>query len=638
MLESFSAQAVQIIEEAKKIAGELNSPIVGSEHLLLAMYQTPDSICRFLLQEQKITYEDLLNTLNKITIIHKVESKDMTFTDKFQELVLRSEDISDRFDSDYVFDEHLFYSILEDDASIASEMLKMLNLDLEVLMKDVEDIFNFENFESDKDIPPYPFLINLSSQSGTHPYIKRGNYIERINYILEKKQKNNPLLIGSAGVGKTAIIEGLAKLRTNDIIYQLDLGGAVAGTKYRGELEDKILKVMEYIKKCKAILFIDEIHNIVGAGSNDGSLDIANILKPYLSRTDISIIGATTLEEYYKFFDKDKALMRRFQTIFIDEPDLSQTKEILMGIKSKYEDYHKFTISETDIDTIIEACSTYLPQRTFPDKAIDVLDEVGARFNKSDKNLKELIKDVIFDLTNIYIIPLEELRKVKLNYEILKSSYLKFSLRKEKSPNILKAIVKSDFVIDPLLDDLAKVFDFKKEMYLELNLENYQDSTMISNLIGTSKGYVGYEEGGILSEHIIKYPISLVYFKNYDKAHLSIKNLIDKIMSSYTFFDNKGRKINLQNTIFIVNQENNNKKVGFITTNYTANNEINLDTLQISSQSNIYIDLLKQYEIEIENISNYDNKALEKIIYNLILEGKGKYVIGPNYNYSKQNF
>lgn len=635
MLESFSAQAVQIIEEAKKIAGELNSSIVGSEHLLLAMYQTPDSICRFLLQEQKITYDDLLNTLNRITVIHKIENKDLTFTDKFQELVLKAEDIAEQFDSDYVFDEHLFYSILEDNSSIASEMLNILKLNLEGLMKDVEDIFNFENSDNDKEVPPYPFLINLSSLGQMHPYIKRNNYIERINYILEKKQKNNPLLIGSAGVGKTAIIEGLAKIRTNDIIYQLDLGGAVAGTKYRGELEDKILKVMEYVKQSKAILFIDEIHNIVGAGSNDGSLDIANILKPYLSRTDISIIGATTLEEYYKFFDKDKALMRRFQTIFIDEPNESETKNILMGIKSKYEEYHQFKVSEKNINDIIKKCSVYLPNRTFPDKAIDVLDEVGSRFNKSSKNINKLIEEVIYDLTNVYIIPLEKLKKVKLNYNILKPYYLKFSLRQEKNIHILKAYVKNSFIIDPLLEDLFKVFNFKKEMYLEINLENYQDSTMITNLIGSSKGYVGYEEGGILSEHIIKYPISLVYFKNYDKAHISIKTLIDKICSSSTLTDNKGRKISLQNTIFLINKEQKNNQVGFINQQQIVQPELYLDTIIPFRPNNVYINLLKQYKINILNEQDFNPSQFEKIVYSLILEGSGTYKINQDLTYVK---
>ena len=210
------------------------------------------------------------------------------------------------------------YVMLKEEDSIASIVLEKLGLDIEDLMIDIEEIFNFFEGTSEKEdleITPYPFLTNLSKTKKVHPFIKRSNYIEKIIYILSKKQKNNPLLIGNAGVGKTAIIEGLSEILKNETIYQLDLGSIVSGTKYRGELEEKITKAMEYIKKHHAIVFIDEIHNIVGAGSNDGSLDIANILKPYLSRSDIKLIGSTTLDEYYRFIEKDKALTRRFQNL-----------------------------------------------------------------------------------------------------------------------------------------------------------------------------------------------------------------------------------------------------------------------------------------------------------------------------------
>ena len=563
MLESFSAQAVQIIEDAKKIAGELNSDIVGSEHLLLSMYQTPDSICRFLLQEKNITYEDLLGSLDNITVIHKVTNKTLTFTDKFQEIILKSEEFAENNDSDYVFDEHIFYSLLDDNENIATEMLKMLNCDIEKLKNDVEEIFNMYTNEDEIDESPFPFLINLSKQAMVHPFVKRSNYIERINYILDKKQKNNPLLIGSAGVGKTAIVEGLSLMRTKDTIYQLDLGGAVAGTKYRGELEEKILKVMNFIKEKQAILFIDEIHNIVGAGSNDGSLDIANILKPYLSRTDLSVIGATTLEEYYRFIEKDKALMRRFQTIFIDEPTKEETKKIILGIKETYEKFHNFTITNEEIDEIINQSSLYLPQKNFPDKAIDILDEIGARYSPS-KQITDILQDVIYDQTNINVISLDKLRECNLNYNELKPYYLRLIKKIHSFNNIGVFIVEKEFNVNPLLTDLNKVFNFKKEMYLEINLDMYQDPVMINNLIGSAKGYVGYDEGGILSEHIIKYPICLIYFKNFEKAHVSIKNALRKIMNSDVLIDNKGRKIILQNVIFLYDEELKENKIGFI--------------------------------------------------------------------------
>lgn len=619
MLESFSAQAIQIIEDAKKLAVKLVSDVVGSEHLLLAMYQTPDSICRFLLQEKNITYEMLEDTLKRITVIHKKSSNEIKFTDKFQEIVIEAEELASEVNSNYVFDEHLFYALLKDDASVGTEMLKMLNLNLKQLMEDIEDIFNFYQDSSISDAP-YPYLINLSSKAMVHPFINRSNYIERINYILNKKQKNNPLLIGSAGVGKTTIVEGLAMIRTNDIIYQLDLGGVVAGTKYRGELEEKLLKVMDYVKSQKAILFIDEIHNVVGAGSNDGSLDIANILKPYLSRTDISVIGATTLDEYYKFIDKDKALMRRFQTVFIDEPTKEETRTILLGIKDKYEEYHNTSFTSQDIDLIIDKCSLYLPQRAFPDKAIDVLDEVGSRY-KSDKTLtlpkEEVIGKVIQDITNIHVISLNELKELSLNYPMLKPYYFRFIERIKVHPNLCTAYVDKNFDIRVLLQDLSKVFNFKDEMLLEIDLDSYQDSTMLNNLLGSSKGYVGYEQGGILSEHIIKYPFNVIYFKHYQNVHHSIRVVLDKVINSSFIYDNKGRRINLQNTIFIIENTSDAKAIGFKNSIKTSRNNLILPSLKNNESTDNYEKILKKYHLDKQVLN--DNDDIEKIIYEHIV-------------------
>lgn len=635
MLESFSTQAIKIIEDAKSIASNLNSKVVGSEHLLLALYQAKDSICRFLLQEKNISYENLLDALNNITVIHKCEDKEIKFTDKFQEIILKTEELIKEVDSNYVFDEHIFYAMLEDASNVGVEILNLLGLNITELMEDIEDIFSF--FDDEIEDNTYPYLTNLSKKEIVHPFIKRDNYIERINYILDKKQKNNPLLIGTAGVGKTAIIEGLAKIRTKDIIFQLDLGATISGTKYRGELEEKILKAMEYVKEQNAILFIDEIHNVVGAGSNDGSLDIANILKPYLSRNDISIIGATTLEEYYKFIDKDKALMRRFQPLFISEPSIKETKEILSGIKLSYESFHNVNIPNNILDLIIDKTNIYVPQRSFPDKAIDVLDEIGAR-KKYDKyknlSLETLVDDVIKDTTNINVIDKDTIKKIDLNYNILKQYYLRFSSRFKEYPNIFTYMVEENFNPRYLIEDLFKIFKFKEEMYLEIDLNNYSDPTMMSNLLGSSKGYVGYDQGGILSEHILKYPISLIYFKNYEKAHNQIKIVLEKIMNNSFFIDNKGRKINLQNTMFIFDSANTNKNLGFILNNKNDTIKTNyLKSITKEENKDIYIKLLNKYNISITNIQNVSIDVLDKIVFKLLLEDSGEYYIVDSNTY-----
>ena len=294
MLESYSVQTVKLIEKAKSIAKDLNSDLVGTEHLLIAMYKTQDTICHFLLVELNIKLEDIERALEKIKVIHKRVSEKSVFTKRFQDIILNANVIAKDCQSDYVYDEHLFYSMLELKDSVGFEILEKLNIDTIQMASDIEEIFNF--FEEEKEYVqtiPYNFLRLVKQEDFTHPYIKRKDYIEQIIYILKKKQKNNPLLIGNAGVGKSALIEGLSKHLKDTYIYELDLGSIVAGTKYRGDLEDKIINAMEYIKEKNAIVFIDEIHNIVGAGSNDGSLDIANILKPYLTKSNIKIVLST---------------------------------------------------------------------------------------------------------------------------------------------------------------------------------------------------------------------------------------------------------------------------------------------------------------------------------------------------------
>ena len=587
MLESFSVQAVQIIENAKDIAKKINSEMVGSEHLLLALFKTPDSICHFLFSELNIKEEDLNNALEKMEIFHKA-NPNTVFTKKFIEIIEYAKQIAIETKSDYVYDEHLFYSLLELKDTVAYEIVNYLNIDIDEMLLDIEEIFNF--FDEDEKIKtiPFPFLQLIQKDGFSHPYIKRKDYIEQIIYILKKKQKNNPLLIGNAGVGKSAIIEGLSIALKDELIYELDLGGVVAGTKYRGELEEKLIKALEYVKDKKTILFIDEIHNIVGAGSNDGSLDIANILKPYLTKPNIRIIGATTLDEYYSFIHKDKALTRRFQNIFIEEPTIFETLNILKKIKKHYEDYHHVIYTNNIIKEIVKKCDIYIPMRSFPDKAIDVLDEVGAIANYKKENISSgHINQVIYSINGIKPININLLRKVKLHFKELLPHYEKFINRKEKTRNIAVISVNLGFKIDKLLKDITHVFGVNNECFLEIDLDSYMDNTSLSNLIGSNKGYVGYEQGGILYEHILKYPISIIYFKNFKSAHYSIQNYLIKMINKNTVIDNKGRKISLSNTIFIFeNYEHKKQNVGFenIKTNKQS---LNFDVLLSDSKPKI---------------------------------------------------
>lgn len=633
MFETFSTSALEMIDKALRIAKSLGKKLVGTEHLLLAMYQVEESICHFLLEEKDITYEKLLEVVNGLVILRKNESKEDTYSKKFQEVILYAQRLSEDLESEYVYDEHIFYVMLKEYDTVAYVVLEKLGLDIEELKRDIEEIFSFDEPKEKENIP-YPFLMNLSTSQKIHPFVLRNNYIEKIKYILSKKQKNNPLLIGNAGVGKTAIVEGLSEILKDVSIYQLDLGSIVAGTKYRGELEEKLTKAMEYIKRKKAILFIDEIHNIVGAGSNDGSLDIANILKPYLSRSDIKLIGATTLDEYYRHIDKDKALSRRFQNVFIDEPTEKETYVILKEIKASYEEYHNVKYSDQILQEIIEKSKLYLVRRSFPDKAIDVMDEIGTRKKSSNKSFSKLIDETIEDLTGIKNLTLERLKKVELNYPSLKPKYLQFIKKKEfevNTNNLAFAMVNSDFNVEYLIEDLYKLFAFKKEMYLEIDLENYIDYASINNLIGSTKGYVGYEQGGILSEHILKYPLSLVYFKNIKSAHPSINQFIKSLLKKNHFLDNKGRTIYLTNTIFLLDTDKiKNKEIGFINENKkSSKNIITLKTIERKQDINQLKDILAKNKINILNFEQLLDSLSKTQLYDFlalaILKESGNY-------------
>lgn len=633
MFETFSTSALEMIDKALRIAKSLGKKLVGTEHLLLAMYQVEESICHFLLEEKDITYEKLLEVVNGLVILRKNESKEDTYSKKFQEVILYAQRLSEDLESEYVYDEHIFYVMLKEYDTVAYVVLEKLGLDIEELKRDIEEIFSFDEAKEKENIP-YPFLINLSTSQKIHPFVLRNNYIEKIKYILSKKQKNNPLLIGNAGVGKTAIVEGLSEILKDVSIYQLDLGSIVAGTKYRGELEEKLTKAMEYIKRKKAILFIDEIHNIVGAGSNDGSLDIANILKPYLSRSDIKLIGATTLDEYYRHIDKDKALSRRFQNVFIDEPTEKETYVILKEIKASYEEYHNVKYSDQILQEIIEKSKLYLVRRSFPDKAIDVMDEIGTRKKSSNKSFSKLIDETIEDLTGIKNLTLERLKKVELNYPSLKPKYLQFIKKKEfevNTNNLAFAMVNSDFNVEYLIEDLYKLFAFKKEMYLEIDLENYIDYASINNLIGSTKGYIGYEQGGILSEHILKYPLSLVYFKNIKSAHPSIIQFVKSLLKKNHFLDNKGRTIYLTNTIFLLDTDKiKNKEIGFINENKkSSKNIITLKTIERKQDINQLKDILAKNKINILNFEQLLDSLSKTQLYDFlalaILKESGNY-------------
>lgn len=550
MLEYYSPQAVKLIELAESIAASYNTKIIGTEHLLLAMFDTEDTICHFLLSEEQVTKEEIEEEISLIGNNSYI-LENSKFTKKFNEIVSKTKETLTIFKTKYIYDEHLFYTLLTDSDNNATKILINLGLSPNELIEDILDIFNIKI----EKLEEYNFLTNLQAQKEVHPYIERANQLNKLNIILNKKQKNNPMIIGSAGVGKTALVEGYARKHPELKIYRFELGSVIAGTKYRGELEEKIVKAINFIKDNKGILFIDEIHNIVGAGSNEGTLDIANILKPYISRSDIQCIGATTLDEYYKYIEKDKALMRRFHNIYIDEAKPDEVCSMLKKIKYVYEAHHQINYPDEIIDYIVKKTDKFIPNRTFPDKAIDVMDELGSirSLGYSDKDNKKIIDEIIRDLSGVEFI--DSVNNIELNYEQIKPFYISY-LEDTSCIKPICVIYQNKLNVNMLIKDLEKISTFKRENYLELDLETYFDASSLTGLIGSNKGYVGYESGGILSEQLIKFPYSLIYIKNLDKAHISIQNFIKKIIKNNYFIDNKGRKIILTNSLFVISDNN----------------------------------------------------------------------------------
>lgn len=632
MLETFSTKAVQLIDEAKQLSKEMSEVSgtiveVTTYHLLLSMFLANDTICHFLLKEENKTLDDIVNARSKITYTEELGT---VFTKEFEAIVALASRIALKVESEYVYDEHLFYAILEHQDNLAVKVINELNLNIDLLKQDIEDIFNFYQTEiiyQPQKEEQLKYLICLSDIKHIHPYITRSTYIEQMIYILNKRQKNNPLLIGSAGVGKTALVEGLTKY-ISEKIYELDLGGMIAGTKYRGEMEEKIINAIEYVSKNNGILFIDEIHNIVGAGSNDGSLDLANLLKPYLSKGVIKIIAATTLDEYYQYMDKDKALTRRFQNIFIDEPTKEETVTILKGIKTKYEEYYHTVISDELIEYIVKQTDDNLLNKKFPDKAIDVLDETFSRYRLKQEDLKKLVLKVIENINGIKLPTKEEIQTMKLNYEELVPFYLRklYPLTNVKNLGIIK--VNHNFKINLLLNDLNQVFNFKKEMLLTIDANDYQTIESINNLTGSSKGYVGYEQGGLLYNHILKYPISLIYLKNFNQSVPSFKVFFKDLFKKDYITDAHMRMIYLKNTLFIVQDIDKQITVGFVNQQNRQNKYYDYYLKKQITMENLEIDtyLLKK-GIIIEGLKHLSEQEQLNLFYQAITKPMGKYKV-----------
>jgi len=526
---------------------------IDVDHILSAIFNLEDSYARYYLEQEGITRRDLLYSL-----CHSLEEGNQNSYE---------DEIKENFGED-------------SEGSTSAENQEKVN-------KKKEDAF-LNKFTTN--------LIEKAKDENSDPLIGRKDILDRSIQILCRRIKNNPIHVGESGVGKTAITLGLARLISEDKVpeklkgssmFSLDIGAVIAGTKYRGDFEERIKRILDLIgKQDKPIVYIDEIHNIVGAGAlNGGALDASNLLKPYLTEGKIKFIGATTFDEYKKFFEKDKALSRRFQTIDVKEPSIKEAIEILNGLKENYEEYHYVSYTDEAISDAVTLSDKYINDKYLPDKAVDIIDEAGAYARMHNENLEEKIiidrKVIEAIISSVCSIPKQTVE----SSEISSLKYLEASLKENifSQDKAIEEVVRcikmsrsglneEDKPVASMLfvgptgvgkTEIARCLS--KKLGIELirfDMSEYAEKHSASKLIGSPPGYVGYEEGGLLTDAVRKTPHCVLLLDEIEKAHEDILNVLLQVMDYATLTDNKGRKADFRNVIIIMTSNAGARNIG----------------------------------------------------------------------------
>lgn len=684
MISNFNEEAQEILTKAKLEMLELKHPYVGTEHLVLAILHTKNELTERL-SKYNLTYQKFKKEIINVIGKGSKKSEFFLYTPLLKKVIENAIMDSKDNNNGVVTINHLFAGLLDVGEGIAIRLFMSMNLDLDNIYDEfTEKIFNSPSTkESHLLIEELGTNINtLAKNNELDPVIGRDEEIKKIEEILCRRTKNNPLLLGAPGVGKTAIIEGLAllieegkvppKLQNKQII-SLDMASAVAGTKYRGEFEERMKKIITEVENNPhIILFIDEIHTLIGAGGAEGAIDASNILKPALARGKIRCIGATTTDEYKKHFEKDKALERRFQNITIEEPSIEQTREILNKLKPLYEEYHNVIITDLIIDKILSLSDKYLYNSFRPDKQIDVLDEVCSKVNikgneniiKLQTNLKQIRdkkelyikennikkayeykiketeyknnitinnepttvteKDIATVISSKAHIPVYEIIKDnKKDIEILENKLKENIIGQEeaisKLVNLAKRIklgYKDNKCLSLLFSGssgtgktkLATIFGelISNQKVIKLDMSEYSDSTAISKFIGSTAGYVGYDDNKYALSQIKDHPNATIILDEIDKAHPKIINLFYQILEDGLITDAKNNQICFKNNIIIMtsNIGKNKANIGFNTSKSSISEEL---------KDNFNIAFLNRID-EIIKFNNLNKQDIEKII------------------------
>jgi ATP-dependent Clp protease ATP-binding subunit ClpC len=652
MFEHFTSEAIRVIMLAQEEARRLGHNFVGTEQILLGLIGEGTGVAAKVLTDLGVTLKDARREVEKI--IGRGSGfvpPEIPFTPKVKSLFEQSFREAHGLGHNYINTEHLLLGLTDAGEGVAAKVLKSLGIELQTVRSRVMSILGEDNRvvagrqdnpRRNQNLSIEEFgrnLTKLSQQGRLDPVVGRQKEIERTVQILGRRTKNNPVLIGEPGVGKTAIAEGLAQrivnqdvpeILLNKQVISLDMGLLVAGTRFRGDFEERLKKVMEEIRSVgNIILVIDEIHTIVGAGGTEGGLDAANILKPALARGELQCIGATTLDEYRKYIERDAALERRFQPILVGEPSVAETIEILRGLRSAYEQHHKVTISDDAVIAAAELSDRYISDRFLPDKAIDLVDEAGSRvrlrhsriidnkelkqqlkntsqekaeavrvqdFGKASKlrqeeldlqtqlaiaqNLPKItipqvdeedIAEIVASWTGVpvnklteseseLLLHLEDTLHKRLIGQEQAVTAVSRSLRRArvglKSPNrpIASFIFSGPTGVGKteLAKALATYFFGAEDSMIRLDMSEYMESHNVSKLIGSPPGYVGYDEGGQLTEAVRRKPYTLLLFDEIEKAHPDVFNMLLQILDDGHLTDAKGRKVDFKNTLIIL--------------------------------------------------------------------------------------
>lgn len=616
----FSMSIAEVIKRVKERTKRNGNQTIGSEFFLSEMLEIEGGIFQFLMNEYDVKKEEVIDETESALVLRHDKGE-------YSDALTKIFDYAQGVSYGKIKEEHLLYAILHCKESIAYKIIKSLGLSPSDLIIDLEEIYDFK--ESKEEMKYAVNLTQKAREGKLDSLFEYDNYLKRMLVILNKKYKNNPLLVGDAGVGKTAIVEGFAKYAyQNNLDYEiltLNLSQMLSNTKYRGDFESRMDEAMNYISSREnAILFIDEIHTIIGTGSSENSLDVANILKPYLARADIKIIGATTLDEYQKTIFKDKALRRRFDLINVLEPTLDVTKKILLGLKPSYENFHKIKLDDDLISYLCDEADAKIHNKKRPDKCIDILDEMlsYAKIN-SYKATSDLVDHIIDDRVGYH------LRKKEYHYkEIAKLSFISENkLKEEKYYNYHIAIYNNFEAIEYLKHDLMVYLGISEEMILQIDALMYQERSAMESLIGSPKGYVGYDEDGILSHQLLTYPASVIIVENSNAMSGPLKTIFNQIYKQGFFYDNHGTQIKTNHLVIVDVLSKERNLVGFNQQEERRKTEYDLvidDNIK-SSLNKKYKEILDKYKLKLHfgfEILPSHRMKINDLIYDAIVNKK----------------